>query len=342
MASSKKAFGQFVTAKRRAAGLTQLGLAERLFVTESAVSKWERGVSYPDISLVAPLAEHLGVSEGELIKASDDVVAAQVGREARHYRRWRAGVLRTTAIAYALALATCFIVNLAVDHTLSWFWIVLSAIAVAFSLTTLPLLAVRHRGLISVGAFLVSLFATFTVAWATNGGGRWLPIAIAAVLLAVVVLLGPIALLESPIPVPWSRHRVVLALGIDTVALSGFLYVVMLASDQLDTWWSRTVPITASALAFPWVIALMMRYLPVSRLNRAAAVLGFTGVYVWVFRLFVGRITNEPDRGVNLEQWRDPYIDGNVLVLTVILCLTAAAILSMTAAVSQKSSFSTD
>ena len=333
MASTKKAFGQFVTVKRKAAGLTQLGLAERLYVTESAVSKWERGVSYPDISLVAPLAQHLGVSEGELIQASDDVVAAQVGREARFYRRWRSGVLRTTAVAYSVALATCFIVNLAVNHTLSWFWVVLASVAVAFSLTTLPLLVTRHRALTSVGAFLVSLFGTFTVAWATNGGGEWLAMAIAAVLLAVVVLLGPIALRESPLPVPLSRHQLVAALGLDTVALVGFLFVVMLASGQLDTWWTRTVPITATALIFPWVVALVIRYLPVSRMSRGAIVVGFTGAFAWVVHFVVERITSGSNPRVDFGQWRDPYIAGNVLIITLITCLAIAAILSVTATV---------
>ncbi len=42
---NKKAFGEYIRQKRIDAGLTQKGFADRLFVTESAVSKWERGVS---------------------------------------------------------------------------------------------------------------------------------------------------------------------------------------------------------------------------------------------------------------------------------------------------------
>ena len=49
---NKKAFGEYIRQKRAEAGLTQKGFADRLFVTESAVSKWERGLSYPDITLV--------------------------------------------------------------------------------------------------------------------------------------------------------------------------------------------------------------------------------------------------------------------------------------------------
>jgi len=334
MTSSKKAFGQFVTAKRKAAGLTQAGLAERLFVTESAVSKWERGVSYPDISLVAPLAEHLGVTEGELIRASDDVVAARVDREARFYRRWRAGILWTTAVAYAVALAACFVVNLAVDGTVDWFWVVLASVAMAFSLTTLPLLLTTRRTVTVLAAFLAGLVATLAVSWAYSGGGEWLPIALGAVLLAAVVVLGPVALRYLELPSPWSRQRVVMALAADTLALAAFLLVVTLATGRTDEWWTRIVPIAALALVWPWVVALVLRYLPGPRLARAAVVVAFTGAYVWVLPALIARILDEPRSPVDLGRWRDPYVNGNVSLVVLVVCLVIAAVLAVAAAVS--------
>lgn len=42
----KKSFGEYIRRKRQEAGLTQRELAERLYVAESTVSKWERGVSH--------------------------------------------------------------------------------------------------------------------------------------------------------------------------------------------------------------------------------------------------------------------------------------------------------
>ena len=42
---SKKTFGEYICRRRKELGLTQREFAQRLFVTESAVSKWERGVS---------------------------------------------------------------------------------------------------------------------------------------------------------------------------------------------------------------------------------------------------------------------------------------------------------
>lgn len=43
---NKKTFGAYILKRRRELGMTQRELAERLYVTESAVSKWERGVSH--------------------------------------------------------------------------------------------------------------------------------------------------------------------------------------------------------------------------------------------------------------------------------------------------------
>ncbi len=65
----KAAFGSFIAALRRERGMTQRELAEKLNVSDKAVSKWETGVSLPDISLLPPLGEELGVTVTELLNA---------------------------------------------------------------------------------------------------------------------------------------------------------------------------------------------------------------------------------------------------------------------------------
>lgn len=62
-----------LTRFRKAAGLTQEQLAEKLFVTRQAVSKWERGESQPDLDTVAALAELYGVTVDELLTSKTDV-----------------------------------------------------------------------------------------------------------------------------------------------------------------------------------------------------------------------------------------------------------------------------
>ncbi|MBQ9165835.1 MAG: helix-turn-helix transcriptional regulator [Oscillospiraceae bacterium] len=67
---NKEKFGAFVSQLRKEKGLTQKGLAEKLHVTDKAVSKWERGLSLPDVALLSPLAEALGVTVAELLKGA--------------------------------------------------------------------------------------------------------------------------------------------------------------------------------------------------------------------------------------------------------------------------------
>ncbi len=61
-------FGQFVSQLRKKQNMTQRELADRLGVSDKAVSKWERALSLPDVALLLPLAECLGVSVTELLQ----------------------------------------------------------------------------------------------------------------------------------------------------------------------------------------------------------------------------------------------------------------------------------
>jgi transcriptional regulator with XRE-family HTH domain len=64
-----KKFGSFVAASRKEKGLTQMELAGKLQVTDKAVSRWERGIGFPDIGMLEPLAESLGITVLELLKS---------------------------------------------------------------------------------------------------------------------------------------------------------------------------------------------------------------------------------------------------------------------------------
>lgn len=59
--------GALIAARRKALGLTQKQLAERLLVSDKAVSKWENGASYPEVTLLPPLAQLLGITVDELL-----------------------------------------------------------------------------------------------------------------------------------------------------------------------------------------------------------------------------------------------------------------------------------
>ena len=70
-----KEFGSFISAQRKAQGLTQKELADKLMVTDKAISRWENGHGYPDIETLEDLSAALGVSLVELMhsKKQEDV-----------------------------------------------------------------------------------------------------------------------------------------------------------------------------------------------------------------------------------------------------------------------------
>lgn len=64
----KKEFGVFVAELRKEKGLKQKDLAARLLISDKAVSKWETGLSMPDITLLVPLADILDITVTELLE----------------------------------------------------------------------------------------------------------------------------------------------------------------------------------------------------------------------------------------------------------------------------------
>ena len=59
--------GRFIAACRKTANLTQMQLAEKLGITDKAISKWERGVAMPDTSIMLALCDILRISVNELL-----------------------------------------------------------------------------------------------------------------------------------------------------------------------------------------------------------------------------------------------------------------------------------
>lgn len=77
----KVRFGEFLVNQRKEKGYTQKELADMLFVSDKAVSKWERGLSLPDISLLIPMSEILDITVTELLegKKVDNITSLDTG-----------------------------------------------------------------------------------------------------------------------------------------------------------------------------------------------------------------------------------------------------------------------
>ena len=66
---TNKSMAEVISSRRKELGMTQKDLAEKLNITDKAVSKWERGIACPDTASIPKLAQILGISLEELMNA---------------------------------------------------------------------------------------------------------------------------------------------------------------------------------------------------------------------------------------------------------------------------------
>lgn len=141
-------FGQFILTLRKEKGWTQLELAEKLHVTDKAVSKWERGVGFPDIKMLEPIAEVFDVSIIEIMRSermSEQPIPIENAKEAisnvidvvAYQRKIERRNILITIITFAVIIMLIFLIDL-----MEW---------IGFFMVCLPII------MLGVGIFLIGL-----------------------------------------------------------------------------------------------------------------------------------------------------------------------------------------
>lgn len=96
----KQTLGMMIATLRKEQGMTQLDLAEKMGVTDKAVSKWERDLSCPDVNTIPKLAEVFGISVDELMQ-----VKTESKEEKKDYSQLVGTVLKGIGLAMGVAVA---------------------------------------------------------------------------------------------------------------------------------------------------------------------------------------------------------------------------------------------
>ncbi len=157
--------GTFIMERRREKGLTQAQLAEKLNITDRAVSKWETGKSLPDSSIMLELCGILEITVDQLLHGGREAEVASPeaapprkrgeGRFPRRgERRWWLAVLLTGGIL--TGILTCLICDTALSGSLSWSRIV--AISAGYGWAVLLPLIVLNGGGIAGSLLSISVF----------------------------------------------------------------------------------------------------------------------------------------------------------------------------------------
>ena len=92
----KKTIGKFISALRKANGMTQKELGEKLFVSDKTVSRWECDECTPELSLIPSIAEIFGITTDELLRgernnpgrevATEDVASKQKAQSDKQFK----------------------------------------------------------------------------------------------------------------------------------------------------------------------------------------------------------------------------------------------------------------
>lgn len=328
-------FGGFLKLKRQEKGLTQKELSKLLFVSESTVSKWEQNVARPDITLLPRLSELLGVSEHELITASVDTAARKERAQAKKWRRLSFGWDLFFYIAYGIALLTCFICNLAVQKTLSWFWIVAASLLLAFSVTNLPKRIQKHRLILIPLSMYLSLVLLLGVCCIYTGGD-WFWIPTLSVLLGLVMIFVPIYIAQYDVFSRVRKYNDFVSVGVDFVMLNVLLlvinaYTVINGYTTERFWYFKIALPIVFAVYLALTILMSVRFLKINRFFKTSIILFLIDAFTYVPPMFI-KVRKYGNDGLNifkanLSTWQgSETVESNVHLIVCLSFLFLSAV----------------
>ena len=149
--------GRFIASCRKEKGLTQAQLAEKLNITDRAVSKWETGKCMPDSSIMLELCNILDVTVNELLsgeriemnnyeeKVNENLIEFKKKDENNMNKNTIISTIYT--IAMVIGILVCCICDIAISGTLTWSLIVLSSILVTW-IASFPVILLGKKGVL--------------------------------------------------------------------------------------------------------------------------------------------------------------------------------------------------
>ena len=105
---NKQTFGNMIATMRKERGMTQLELAEKMGVTDKAVSKWERDLSFPDVNTLPKLAEIFDVTVDELMQTKKETKENESGNKVSEIVTL---ILKVVPLAMGVAVVALSIMN---------------------------------------------------------------------------------------------------------------------------------------------------------------------------------------------------------------------------------------
>lgn len=254
--------GKFIARCRKEKKLTQAQLAEKLNITDRAVSKWETGKSMPDSSIMLELCAILGITVNELLsgeeismesyeKRADENLVALKRKEEKSGKRNRIIALLFSGMLL-VGMMVCFICDLAISGGLTWSLI--PAVSIAFAWAVIfPGIALGRKGIfVSLLSLSIFIFPYLFALGRIIRVREIFTIGAAAAAASVVFLW-----IAAAVFVRVGRTRIYIACGIVSLTAIPLVFLInailskMIGEPILDVWDVATVLLLlTAALAF--------------------------------------------------------------------------------------------
>ena len=264
-----------------------------------------------------------------LAKINDNTLDNQISAEredvVQHHAKAvkRKSLIVGTVIASILMIPvlTTFIVNLATAGALDWFFIVITSLMVFASLTVIPLVVEKNKGIWTLGSFTGSLLLLFLTINIFNSQS-WFFIATIPTIFGLSIIFAPYVIKKLPLTGFASRHKGLLTMAVNTILLYATIIVSGLFTDGSAEFWRVSLLITSACILFPWALFLVIRYVRANKLVRAGICVLISGVFV----AFVEDIVMWAIYGAwqsiftsaNLFDWEVHMISANVNLLVLL------------------------
>ncbi len=314
-----KKVGLFIKENRTNKGLTQQDLANELFIDVTTVSKWERGITFPDSSLVTKLCYLLGINEHELFLACEDDDYRNAKRSLKKINDAKRLSFMIISGSYLLAILICFICNIAISHKLDWFYIVLVSCLCGWSFCPT---CIRYFKKYKLEGFIISTFISLSLLFITCSiftSNYWCFIAILSVLLFYFLFFFPFIFYKKEyINIPKKYFLLIYS----SIALLLTISILVITNLYINIDLLLGLQITIY-VSFPVIIASLINMLVSNKYIKSSLIVLETGLFCYGLNYVLNRLL-EPSKNnlykMDFSNW-EVCSDGNVSFIVIIATL---------------------
>ena len=250
--------GQFIAELRKSHQLTQRDLAAKLNVTDKSVSKWERGLSCPDISLLTPLSNILGITINELLNggrsnaevANIEISVVTALQYADKTVKSKAKFIQTISAAVfagllILSIMICAIIDFAISGAFTWSLIVICGCLLAGKVIIPIIVMPNMQGItLSLAIFSVLIVPFFLIlSILVDGDGLLFSISVRVSVIVIAFLWIAFALFKILRSRQFLATAVVLLLSIPCSLAINFALSRVISTALFDVWDAMTFAI---------------------------------------------------------------------------------------------------